>query len=338
MVLSNRAENKIFTYKYDIIIHICIKMEGIMSKTLYFLKININSETVFQLYKGAFDPCKIMDELYYKIENNVKIINKIEKKVENEIKITEEEIEFTGIERYDIDSKKILVGNVIKSGTLFTNNVNKKTGEIKIIPRDNDEIVKFCFYPEKEIVAFYSSNRFGYQKFKESFEMLINRCYEDEHFKVSLMNSGISLNNIKESLKKIKNIEELTISIIPPNPGRKLMKKLERDAESKLKSMESGRITEKSVIFRSNYDEGLDPEADEIDSAIYELTSIHTKLTLEESTKNGYVNVEAISKSGEIYNTDNTKLIKYRISKDIKDTSIKFGECCKGVIESILKQ
>ena len=308
-----------------------------MSKTLYFAKININSESTFKSYKGEADLDKIMYKLGEKIKNNIKYVNTIEKIVDNETKVTEELLEFTGINQLEIDSKKIVVGNIVKSAKVFVNNVNKSTGEIVTSAVDNDEIVKFCFYPSEEIVAFYSANRFGYQKFKECFEVLINKCYDDEFFKVSLMNSGLSIENIKESLKKIKNIEELKIDIIPPNPGKKLMKHLKENAEKKIKSMESGRITEQTISFRSNYPYGLETESEEIDKAIYELTSIHTKLSLEESTKKGYVNIEARSKSGEIYNTDNNKLLKYKIPKNLRKDDSKFARCCKDVIDRLIK-
>ena len=164
-----------------------------MSKTLYFIKININSESIFKSYKGDASLSEIMDSLYFKIENNIKDKVEIEKDIDGEMKIIEEYIEFTGIERFEINSKKILVGSIVKSGKLFINNVNKSTSKVTVIPVDNDEIVKFCFYPEKEIVTFYCAKRFGYQKFKECFEILINKSYDNEYFKVSLINKGISL-------------------------------------------------------------------------------------------------------------------------------------------------
>ena len=139
-------------------------------------------------------------------------------------------------------------------------------------------------------------------------------------------------------MKKIKNIEELKIDIIPPNPNKQLMKELAKNAEKKIKDMESGRITEKTITFKSNYKEGLDTESEEIDNAIYEFTSIHTKLTLEESTKNGYVNIEARSRNGEIYNTDDNKLLKSKIPKSLGHKAKEFATRCKEVIDKIFNE
>jgi hypothetical protein len=306
-----------------------------MSKTLYFAKVNINSESIYKIYRTEVNVDDIMSKLAAKIQNKIKHIHTIEQIVKGETLITKQEFSFTGINKLEINSELMIVGGIVKTAKIFVNSINKTTGEITTIPIDSDEIVNFCFYPKEEIVAYYCPRRFGYQTFIYAFQGLINKAFNEEHFNVSTITNGVSLDNIKESLKKIKNIKTLQIDIIPPNPNGDLRRSLRENAENKIKSFELGRITERSTIFKSSYKDGLDTDSEEISKELDDVTAIHSKLSMEEATKNGYVNVVATNGRGTIYNTNTQKVVKHRMPDHIAGDH-NFAKFCKSIIEKVL--
>lgn len=305
-----------------------------MSKTLYFAKININSESTFKILKGQETVEKIMSKLSDKIQNNIKYTYTIENVVKGETITKTQEFSFTGINKVEIDSELMIVGGVVKTAKVNINNINKTTGEKVTQSFDSDEVVNFCFYPKKEIVAYYCAQKFGHTTFVYAFEGLINKAFTKENFKVSKLTNGVSLDDIKGSLQRIKNIKTLQIDIIPPNPPRDIIEKLEAYGEIKIKSYESGRITERSTIFKSSYGTGLDTTSEEISKELDDATAIHSKISVETATKNGYVSVLAINDKGTEYNTNTEKAVKQRMSDSIVGDN-SFAKFIKGIIEKI---
>lgn len=312
-----------------------------MSRTLYFSKININSSKIYDIYDGRISIEQVMRRLFLDMKNEINYKRTISYIKKGETCVEEYNFYTTGINKFDNDPNDVLVGGIIKTSKIFVNNIDKKTGEKKTKALDSDELAGFCFYPTKEIVSFYTTNRFGYQDFCHAFEGLLNNCAkkqddnDSDYFKVKLLTNGVSLDNIKEDLKKLKNIETLRIDIIPPNPNNDLIKAIRKNAEERLKGMEVGRIAEKSILFKSRDLRGLNSESKEISDELDNMTAIHTRLSTEESTRNGYVEVEAVSNDGTVYNTNNTKIIKYRMPDTIVGDKM-FADYCKNLILTLL--
>lgn len=312
-----------------------------MGKTIYFAKVNINDEKVFKLYDGSLTVKDVMTKLFVAMNDGIIYKRFVPYMKDGEERIEEENFTFTGLNKFDGDVNDVLVGSVIKTAKIYINKVDKETGEKKIIAMDNDEIIRFCFYPNKEIVTFDSTNRFGYQTFCRAFEGLLSKASklsdeDNTYFKVSLLTNGVSLVDIKEKLKKIKNIEMLKIDIIPPNPNEDILEKIKKNGEKKLKNMEEGRITERSVIFRSRDERGLNSEATEIVDELDNMSAIHSQLSVEEATGNGYVELEAVSRDGSVYNTNESKIIKDRLPNNIVGDKM-FADYCKTKIVIICK-
>ncbi|WP_147564969.1 DUF4747 domain-containing protein [Clostridium tyrobutyricum] len=305
-----------------------------MSRTLYFVKVNINSESTYRVHREEIDTYDIMLKLALKIRNDIRYIHTIEQIVKGETLTTKQEFAFSGISKMEVDSEVMIVGGVVKTAKVFINNIDKETGEKTTRAFDSDEIINFCFYPKKEVVAYYCPRKFGYQEFVYAFEALVNEAFKKEHFSISTITNGLSLDNIKESLRKIKNIKTLQIDIIPPNPNGDMKKKLKENAENKIKSLEQGRITERSTIFKSSYKAGLDTDSEEISRELDDATAMHSKISTEDVTKNGYVNIIAENEKGRIYNTNNEKVIKHRMDENIVGDN-NFARFCKSVIERI---
>ena len=308
-----------------------------MSKTLYFAKININDANIFRIYNNTISINEIMEKLFDGIDNGITFNRKIRYKKNGQEHIEEQDFIFTSINKYSEEEPKVLVGNIVKTSKIYINKVNKTTGEKFTTPVDNDEIVKFCFCPAEEIVAFYCANRFGYKTFCSAFEGLLCKVSEisgdeTEYFKVSLLNNGTSLENIKNELKKMKNIETLRISIIPPNPNKELLTAIKENGEKRLENLQEGRIAEKSILFKSRDKRGLNSEAKEIVNELDAISEIHSHLTVEESTSKGYVEVEAKSKDGRIYNTNKSKIIKDKMPDDIVSDKAFSKYCRKRIV------
>ncbi|AGF54767.1 hypothetical protein HMT_3 [Clostridium phage HM T] len=311
-----------------------------MSKTLYFSKVSINSSKIYEIYDGVETPQNVMKKLFSDMKNGKNYKNVITRILNGDTRVEEYNFYLTGINKFDNDPSDVLVGAVIKTSKIFINNIDKETGKKKTKAFDSDELSGFCFYPTKEIVCFYTTNRFGYKEFCNAFEGLLNSCSMDdsqngEYFKVKLLTNGVSLDNIKDDLKRLRNIETIRINIIPPNPNGDLLKAIREDAEERLKDMGMGRISEKSILFKSRDLRGLNSESKEISEELDKMSAIHTKLSTEESTSNGYVEVEAVSMDGTVYNTNNTKIIKYRMPDTIVGDKM-FADYCKSLILKII--
>lgn len=313
-----------------------------MSKTLYFAKINISK--IYEVYKEEISIREIMDKLFISIKEKVEVEKVIERQKDGDAIIETHKFTFSGINKMDNDPSEGLVGAIIKSHQIYIKQINKETGERKVFPVDNDEIIEFYFSPYDEIITFYTANKFGYLQICKAFELLINKCSQQmygklkDNFKVSMLTNGFSIQEIKNDLANLGPIQELSIRIIPPNPLNRTMKYLKENAENKLKNYEKSRITEEVSIFKSEYVGGLDTLADEIDHKLDSAIGIHTKIADEEMTGNGYVKVVAIVSDGQEYNTDSKQVIKVKAEDSEMIGDENFAIRCKKYIKSLLKK
>ena len=312
-----------------------------MSRTLYFGKVNISK--VYEIYKDEMTIEQVMNKLFICIKDKVEVEKVIEKSKEGDTIVETHKFSFSSINKLNNIPKEGLVGAIIKSHQIYVNQIDKNTGVKKVIPVDNDEIIEFFFSPYEETIAFYTSHKFGYLQICEAFEMLINKCSKvqfgqlKDSFKVSMRTNGVSMNEIKKDLANLGPIKELTIRIIPPNPISKVMQALKENTEEKIKNFEQGRVTEEISIFRSEYVGGLDTATKEIGDKLDNVIGFHTKISDEELTGNGYVNVKATPISGEQYNTDTNRVIK--VTTDDTETigDVNFANKCRGYVKKLFK-
>lgn len=308
-----------------------------MGRTLYFAKININDERIFDIYKGNINKNQILDKMFIKIKDGIQYENKQTKKLDDgTIKEYDSKYTLSYINKLSEDVTDVMVGAIIKESKIFLKEINKKNGEVEWRAVPYEEIVRFCLYPRKECVAFYRANRFGYVEFYKVFEELLNKCFKDEkeksNFKVTLLHKGININSLKNELNKIKNIESLKFEIIPPNVDDELLDEIEKDAEKELDEMSKGNITNKSIVFQSKSKEGLNIKARLIEKEIERAGKIHSKLSDEEAFHKGYVSVEARASNGRTYSTKDAEPIKYTIPDNIDGDNEFAKECRERII------
>jgi len=310
-----------------------------MSTTLYFSKININSH-IFEIYKKPSKLKQILNLLLINIEDD------IEYKKEDLITLDDGQTisqdatyRFSSINKLDGEFDKTIVGSIIKSSKLFAKEIDKETNEIKVKSIHNDEIIQFYFDLFKETVAFYTTNRFGYMDFNHVFKELIGKSMEktgtDYSFEVSLLREGLNLDNIKQELKKIGKIEILTIKIIPPNPDDGFLDEIHRNGEEYLNMINDGNVTNTSIILTSKAPQGLKLDSKIVNSELDKINMIHSNLTAEEAIKKGYATVDATSKGGRLYSTNNNKPIKNTLEENDMQSILDYAKACKKAVQSL---
>ena len=207
----------------------------------------------------------------------------------------------------------------------------------ELTPRSvkNTEAIRFYFDLEHEIIGYSKKPRFGYKEFMEAFVNILNDGLKTGElplfFTISQCTKGLDLADIKKGLKGIHQIKELQINIQPPNPNRKLLEELQSLGEGELANMKTANVTQMSILFSSSGDSGLNLDADLIDGELDKLQGIHNKLTVEEATKNGYVRVNATSKTGRRFSSEDKLPFRKVISSPGE-----FIEACKDAILELL--
>ncbi|MDB2115669.1 hypothetical protein [Clostridium paraputrificum] len=308
-----------------------------MNKKLYYGKINLNSH-IFEVYdkKNSLenigniimlnfneDLTYERDDLLFTDENGKNISYTAEYKVNYINKMIED---------------KCIVGTIIKKSDLLANDINEETGEIKKVAVPNKEIIKFFYDVDKEIVCFTRTGRFGFIEFCTAFENLLNKCMSfDEQkyvFSVPLLREGIDINGIKDSLANLRRIEELEIKITPPNPDSNLLGEIEDNSEEVIGSMKLGNITSKSILFTSKAPMGLNIQSKEIQDSITMAENLHSKLSVKESTKKSYIEIDAKDKSGRVFSTKNTKPVTNYINEKLTG-DYEFATVCKQLVRNI---
>ncbi|WPC42381.1 DUF4747 domain-containing protein [Clostridium sp. JS66] len=309
-----------------------------MSVTLYFSKININSH-IFDIYDNPSRLKEILNLLMVNINNDIKYEkNEIRYDESGDVHEYNASYKFSSIEKLGDELDNVIVGNVIKTSNLFINKVNEKTGHVKKVPVENNEVIRFCFDIFNEKVAFYTTNRFGYVEFNDAFRELINISmeeYEDSYsFEAFILRKGLNIEEIRSELKSIGRIETLKIEIIPPNPNEDLLNQIYNNGEKFLQSAKAGNVTSRSILFTSKAPNGLLLDSSIVKDEIDQIENIHSRLSSEEAISKGYATVEAVSKSGRTYSTKNNQPIKDKID-DYIDNVIEFAKVCKRIIKSV---
>lgn len=309
-----------------------------MSVTLYFSKVNINSH-IFNVYDDKSELNRILMELYFYIQEGNEYIREESRINDNgEMYIYNAKYKFNTIEKFDGDLADTIVGTIMKDYPVFVNEKDPTSGKIRKVAVDNVEVIEFFFDVLNETVAFHTTQRFGYQEFNIALQGLLNFSMstneEEYNFEVALLKEGLSVKDIKQELKKIGRLETLRITIIPPNPDDDLLDSIHNNGERYLSSIKAGNVTQRSILFTSKATQGLNIDADVMEEELNKIQEIHSELSSEEAVTNGYVTVEAISKQGRTFTTNDNRPIKDKID-DKPLTPRQFALTCKRKISAL---
>ncbi|WP_432664185.1 hypothetical protein R9X47_27095 [Wukongibacter baidiensis] len=311
-----------------------------MSATLYFSKVNVVSH-IYDIYDKPKELRKILKKLLININNDVKY-EKQDVRVDEKGEVHEYNavFKFRSIDKLDDKYNNAIVGNVVKKSLLFINDIDEKTNVVKKIPVENSEIIQFYFDVYREVVVFYTTNRFGRKEFNDAFKELLTASMNKEekgyNFEISLIKPNLDIADIKNELRKIGELESLKIHIIPPNPDDELLDEISNNGEEILESMKEGNVTNKSIVFTSKSLRGLNLNAKIINEEIGKINKIHSKLSGKKALGLGYASVEATSVDGKTFTTEDTKPIKQKISEEEKTRGL-FIDVCKNKVLSIIR-
>ena len=105
------------------------------------------------------------------------------------------------------------------------------------------------------------------------------------------------------------------------------IKKLENNTEETIDNFKQANLAKKSVILTSSSIMGISVDSNEVNQLLNQADTIHSSISAKESTKNGYVEVEATDRYGIRHSTNETRAVKGEI-----DNVIDFVEACKSII------
>ena len=292
-----------------------------MSMTLYFAKLNLVSDDIFRLYDDPKQRKAISFALYEAIKSN-KPWKKENFFIDDNGEQRSTVIEYSAhILRID-DTYTYIEGWLYKKSKLYYKTLDSNTNTLVQQSTENTEGNRFTLDLNHGFVGYNTSTRFGYKEFIEAFVNIVNLGEEaleyDYRYSMSLCVSGINLDEIKKELKSIGYIKELRIRMQPPNPSDDLLDDLQKRCDGLVKDFKDANVTELELFYSTKGSSGIDLGAPLINEKIDDIQGLYSRLSVEESTKKGYVSVEATSTSGRKYASGDSKPIK-RIIEGIED-------------------
>ena len=300
---------------------------------IYFSKINLVSDHIFQVYDTSGDALRnilsillgdMRSGIYY--EENKDYIDKDGNLIPNKIRYN------LKIQKKDEES---ITGVIYKKTRVLYKDFQNDMSELVQKSIVSFEGIRFYFDVYKETIGFCTTNRFGYQEFNRAFAGVINTCLarnrRDFVFDVALRTEGLSMDEIENQLHQINGIKELKFKFQPPNPDEEILDNIEQMDDDVLASMRDGNVTEMSFLFSSKSPVGLNLHTEMIQKNFDQMKSLYSIAGNQDAIGKGYISIEAIDKSGKKYTTANQKPVKVVIDK-----AEEFLESCKSMIRSLI--
>lgn len=175
-----------------------------VSANMYFAKLSMNSE-IYDFYENPELFADYIKKVYRSINSETQIKDKNGNTYKfNSLIYNKDKLAITG--RYS----KIFDGNVESYD--WKNDQPRKVGA-----KDLSSTVNFYFDLNTQLIAYTGARDFGYRQFTEMFKAYIENALNDNKIKVAvelLINDA----EMNEKIKRFKMIEQISFSIIPPNP------------------------------------------------------------------------------------------------------------------------
>ncbi|WP_044916156.1 hypothetical protein [Butyrivibrio sp. WCE2006] len=304
-----------------------------MNRTVYFSKVSLNSQDVYDLVDNYDLRYKITGDILYMLKHDSEFYDEYSY-VDDDGERHEGEIKYT-LSIKDKDESSIY-GYLDRTTSLFVKNRDDATGELKTRPVDDTEAVEFYYDVLHEYVAFSVRKRFGRNMFNDAFAKLMNHCAQKENFMYSFYvgtyNEGMSIDEIKESIKHDKNIKQLIITYRPANPDEKMIKKAKEASESD--KIKASNATERSVIYKARGKNCIDGSADIIQEDLNKLVELNEGISVEEMTQFSYAEVKSTNEHGAVKSTADSKPFMRRFRENVDS----FVEEAKIGIAQILRR
>lgn len=282
-----------------------------MSAIAYYAKLNLESH-ILQVYDERKILKNILDELVINLVDDLSFTKELEY-IDDDGNNHKNEIKYKlgSIQKLDEKYDYSIVGYIYKKSIVYLKDINENTGEITTRAEDNTEVITFYLDIYREMVVFYTTQRFGYNEFCEALQGIINSSFKKTKyiFSVELYRDSININNIKEELRKLGKISEIKIDIKAPNPDSKVLEDLEEGGSRLIETYKEGNITGRSIILTSKAPKGLILDSEVVNEEFDKINKIHHKLSADEAIQKGYVHVNAKTEKKE-YSTRETSPLK----------------------------
>ena len=302
-----------------------------MGITLYFAKLNLVSEDIFKLYDNPEKRIAISNALYKSISLDMpwkKESFYTDENGEQQSSIIEYSAHIVQTEDDYIE------GWIYKKSTLYYKTLDENTKTLVQRSTENTEGNRFTLDFNHGFVGYNTSARFGYKEFIEAFVSLVNQGEShlgySYRYNIALCTRGIDLNEIKKELGSIGRIKDLTIHMQPPNPSEELLDELQQRCDGVVKGFKDANVTEVEFFYSTKGSSGIDLTSSLINEKIEDLQGLYSGLTVEESTRKGYVSVKATTTTGQKYASGDSKPIKRVI-----DTVESFFATCKDTFREL---
>lgn len=303
---------------------------------VYFSKVSLDSTNVYNIQK---DP-----------DQYIVVANSIFSALNSDLSYTDSRIYIdsngeSGIEEVNYSIKIInkdeisIEGVIYKTSYLYAKSVNKETNEIVTKPVPNTEDIKFYYDVIHEYIGFHIRNRFGRNQFNKAFTKMLNFAMEKNNFPYSFYvetySAGITLDNLKNELKKKKDLKKLVLTFQPVNPDDEVRQLLADagDEYNTLRKMEEANATYKSIVYEAKGLGCLNTESQIIQEDLNSIEQVHSALNTKTMTQRGYVKIDTTDSQGTFDTTSETSPFKRKIFHDYE-----FIDACKKGIAAILRR
>lgn len=259
-----------------------------MGMTLYFAKLNLVSDDVFRLYDNPGLKNEISGGLYEAVRAN-------QRWEKENIYIDDAGDPHSSIIEYSIhilredNTLSYIEGWLYKKSRLYYKILDDSTNRLLQQYTENTEGIRFTLDVNHGLVGYNTSRRFGYREFIAAFETLINlgeeACNLEYRYNMSQCTSGINLDDIKQGLNSIGRIKELKIRMQPPNPSDDLLEDIKDGCDGLVEEFKKANVTEAELLYSTKGASGINLQAPFISKKIEDIQGLHSKLSVEESTK-----------------------------------------------------
>lgn len=303
---------------------------------VYFSKVNLNSIDVYDVQKNKNQYSKITDAVFHALKSDLSFITSQTYMDSNgELGTEDTEYSLNIISKDEISIEGILY----KTSYLYAKSIDKETKEIKINPVSNTEDITFYYDVFHEYVGFHVRRRFGRNQFNIAFTEMLNTAMEKNNypysFYVETYNAGISLDDLKNELKQIKDLKRLVLTFQPVNPDSEILQLMEDvgDECNAMKELEEANATYKSIIYESKGLGSLNTESKIIQDDLNIFEQMHSAINTQKLIQRGYTKVETMDSHGNVTTTADRSPYRKRIFRE----SELIAACKKG-IASILRK
>lgn len=215
---------------------------------LYFAKLNINSN----INEISEEEIKvILKNLYNAIDDKKDYIKEVPVKYNDEngeVQYTfrEEKYNFSQIEKDE--SNMVITGWLVRRMPTFIEEFDNEERVSSPIVYDNTSASTMVYMNlENEIITFTTKGRLGYLQITEALEQLFGIYVEDIGFKIILKKNPFG---IDETLKKMKKVNKITTTLIPPNAANR--EALEKLFEEKAEELKAINVTTEKIIWETD--------------------------------------------------------------------------------------